>query len=135
MIFFPGRRVRGLAQKQPGSGGQLGQYTARLSHQHQTRNRLLLLGDGHGNFYVSCTQNFHLEHLLQPNFLFRSGNGQTHIIRAHECIPAGYQYHKGGNCITIFSCSHYCGGINEAAVALVHDSQIRVVKVETTAEN
>ena len=67
--------------------------------------------------------------------VFMKGNGLTHIIRAHECIPAGFQYHFGGRCLTIFSCSHYCDGINSAAVALVHDSQIRVIKVETPEEN
>ena len=66
---------------------------------------------------------------------FLKENGLTHIIRAHECIPSGFQYHKGGRCLTIFSCSHYCGGINEAAVALVNDSQIRVIKVDTPHEN
>jgi len=61
---------------------------------------------------------------------FLKDNGLSHVIRAHECIPAGYQFHAGGRCITIFSCSHYCGGINEAAVALVNDSKIRVIKVD-----
>ena len=63
---------------------------------------------------------------------FMDGNSLTHVIRAHEVIPAGYQYHMGGRCITIFSCSHYCGGINEAAVAFIQDSKIRVIKVDTT---
>ena len=62
---------------------------------------------------------------------FMTGNSITHVIRAHEVIPAGYQYHMGGRCITIFSCYYYCDGINEAAVAFVHDSKIRVIKVDT----
>lgn len=39
---------------------------------------------------------------------FLDANGLSHLVRAHECIPPGYQYHAGGRCITIFSCSHYC---------------------------
>ena len=62
---------------------------------------------------------------------FLQANMLSHVIRAHEVIPAGYQYHMGGRCLTVFSCSHYCGGINEAAVAFVHDSKIRVMKVDT----
>lgn len=62
---------------------------------------------------------------------FLTANSLTHVIRAHEVIPAGYQYHIGGRCVTIFSCSHYCGGLNEAAVGFVHDSKIRVIRVDT----
>ncbi|KAH7643845.1 hypothetical protein HUG17_6207 [Dermatophagoides farinae] len=46
---------------------------------------------------------------------FLDDNHLSHLIRAHEVIPPGYQYHMGGRCLTIFSCSNYCGGINEAA--------------------
>jgi len=62
---------------------------------------------------------------------YLDSNSLSHVIRAHEVIPAGYQYHMGGRCLTIFSCSYYCDGINEAAVAFVHDSKIRVIKVDT----
>lgn len=44
---------------------------------------------------------------------------------------AGYKYHAGGRCVTVFSCSDYCGGFNNAAVAYVHDSQIRLIQVDT----
>lgn len=39
---------------------------------------------------------------------FLTDNKLSHLIRAHECIPPGYQFHAGGCCITVFSCSHYC---------------------------
>lgn len=62
---------------------------------------------------------------------FLSVNRLSHVIRAHEVIPNGYQYHMGGRCITVFSSSRYCGGLNEAAVVLVNDDKIRVIKIET----
>lgn len=71
---------------------------------------------------------FFSEYALK-NFL--NTNNMSHVIRAHEVIPAGYQYHMGGRCITIFSCSNYCGFINESAVVLVYNSKIRVIKLDT----
>lgn len=62
---------------------------------------------------------------------FLNTNNMSHVIRAHEVIPAGYQYHMGGKCITIFSCSNYCGFINESAVVLVYNSKIRIIKLDT----
>lgn len=62
---------------------------------------------------------------------FLTVNRLSHVIRAHEVIPSGYQYHMGGRCITVFSSSKYCGGLNEAAVVLVNDDKIRVIKIET----
>lgn len=46
-------------------------------------------------------------------------------------LQPGYAFHAQGKCVTIFSSSHYTNGINDAAVALVHDSQILVIKVDT----
>ena len=63
---------------------------------------------------------------------FLSTNQLSHVIRAHEVIPNGYAFHMGGKCITIFSSSRYCGGLNEAAVILVNDEKIRVVKIDTS---
>lgn len=62
---------------------------------------------------------------------FLDDNHLSHLIRAHEVIPPGYQYHMGGRCLTIFSCSNYCGGINESAVCLINDQKIRVIKIDT----
>lgn len=49
-------------------------------------------------------------------------------------LQTGFCFHGGGHCVTIFSSSHYANGINDAAVALVYDSQILVIKVDTIAE-
>ena len=62
---------------------------------------------------------------------FLSLNQLSHVIRAHEVIPNGYAFHMGGKCITIFSSSKYCGGLNESACALVNDEKIRIIKLET----
>ena len=58
---------------------------------------------------------------------FVKTSGCSHIIRAHQAPDLGYSYAKGAKVITIFSSSHYCGGHNSAAIALVADAQIRVM--------
>ena len=30
------------------------------------------------------------------------------VVRSHEVKPMGYEYQKGGKCITIFSAPNYC---------------------------
>lgn len=62
---------------------------------------------------------------------FLQVNNLTHIIRAHEVIPPGYQFHMGGKVITIFSSSRYCGGTNEAACAFVEGEKIRILRLDT----
>jgi diadenosine tetraphosphatase ApaH/serine/threonine PP2A family protein phosphatase len=62
---------------------------------------------------------------------FLAANGLSHVIRAHEVIPSGYQFHMGGKVITVFSSSKYCGGLNESACALVDMEKIRIIKVDT----
>jgi hypothetical protein len=48
---------------------------------------------------------------------FMQNNGLTHIIRADEVPANGFTFDFGNKCTTIFSCSHYCGNNNEAAVS------------------
>jgi diadenosine tetraphosphatase ApaH/serine/threonine PP2A family protein phosphatase len=63
---------------------------------------------------------------------FLAANGLSHVIRAHEVIPSGYQFHMGGKVITVFSSSQYCGGLNESACALVDMEKIRIIKIDTS---
>lgn len=62
---------------------------------------------------------------------FLRTNGLTHLIRAHEVPPLGYRYHFVNKCITIFSCSHYCGNDNDSACILVADKRLRVMQIDT----
>ena len=61
----------------------------------------------------------------------RNANGLSHVIRAHELIHKGFEFNASGKVITVFSCSRYCGGTNQAAVVLVDDNKIRVIRVDT----
>ncbi|RWS08203.1 Calcineurin-like protein phosphoesterase [Dinothrombium tinctorium] len=62
---------------------------------------------------------------------FLNSNGLSHVIRAHEVIPPGYQFHMGGKVITVFSSSRYCGGNNEAACIFIEQEKIRVLVLDT----
>lgn len=62
---------------------------------------------------------------------FLNNNNYLYIIRAHEVIPLGFQLQMSGKLIWIFSCSNYCGGVNEAAAVYIEDRKIRIVKLET----
>lgn len=62
---------------------------------------------------------------------FLTRNRLTHMIRAHEPPPLGYAHHAKNLVTTVFSCSHYCGNDNAAAVILIESNQIRPVHVDT----
>lgn len=62
---------------------------------------------------------------------FLQANNLSHVIRAHEVVPSGFQFFVGGRVTTVFSSSKYCGSFNESAVALVDANKIRIIKVDT----
>jgi len=71
-----------------------------------------------------CFNEFAAKRFLEQNDL-------THIVRAHEVPQPGYRFHFGNLCTTIFSCSHYCGNANEAAVLLAQNHLMRVLHLDT----
>ena len=62
---------------------------------------------------------------------FLSANKLSHIVRAHQVPDFGFQFHFGDKCVTMFSCSHYCGNSNEAAVLFVDQETARALRIDT----
>lgn len=62
---------------------------------------------------------------------FLQVNDLSHVIRAHELVQSGFRFHCEGRVITVFSCSKYCGCLNDAALLMLDSNKIRVVKVDT----
>ena len=50
---------------------------------------------------------------------FCSSNDISMIIRAHECVMDGFERFAGGQLITLFSATNYCGTANNAGAILV----------------
>lgn len=68
--------------------------------------------------------------------LFFKINGLRTMIRAHEVPASGFRFNFGTSCLTIFSCSHYCGADNESAVVLVdREGRMRIIRIDTTANS
>lgn len=47
---------------------------------------------------------------ITSNFL--ANNRLRLIVRSHEAADEGILWQKGGNCVTVFSASLYCGCVN-----------------------
>ena len=62
---------------------------------------------------------------------FLKNNGLSYMIRAHEVPLSGYRFHFQKKCLTIFSCSHYCGQENKSAVVHISDQTLRIVELDT----
>ncbi|KAJ6217975.1 hypothetical protein RDWZM_009132 [Blomia tropicalis] len=62
---------------------------------------------------------------------FLQTNGLSHIMRGHEVPPLGYTFHFGTKCVTIFSCSHYCGNNNQCATILIDGQVLRIANLDT----
>merc|ERR1711934_440542 len=50
---------------------------------------------------------------------FCNANNLQMIIRAHECVMDGFERFAGGQLITLFSATNYCGTANNAGAILV----------------
>ena len=64
---------------------------------------------------------------------FLAANNLTQLVRGHEVPPQGFTFHFGKKCATVFSCSHYCGNNNLAAVILVDRNTMRAIRIDTTS--
>lgn len=52
---------------------------------------------------------------------FNRRNNIKLIIRAHECVKAGYEYFAGGQLLTVFSATNYCNTYdNDGAMIVLH---------------
>lgn len=50
---------------------------------------------------------------------FNRKNGIRLIVRAHECVQAGYEYFAGGQLLTVFSATNYCNVYENDGALLV----------------
>ncbi|XP_060801194.1 uncharacterized protein LOC106132186 [Amyelois transitella] len=60
---------------------------------------------------------------------FLLANQLSHVLRAHQLHPNGFMCQLRGRLISVFSSSHYCGGSNDAGVALVEGGKLRLMRI------
>ena len=58
---------------------------------------------------------------------FLEQNNLSMIIRAHECVPDGFERFSGGNLITIFSATDYCRRHKNAGAMLLIKNNFEIV--------
>jgi diadenosine tetraphosphatase ApaH/serine/threonine PP2A family protein phosphatase len=57
---------------------------------------------------------------------FLQENGLTKIIRAHECVMDGFERFAGGDLITVFSATDYCGRHKNAGAMLAFKKNLEI---------
>lgn len=58
---------------------------------------------------------------------FLKHNNLSMIIRAHECVPDGFERFSGGNLITLFSATDYCRRHKNAGAMLIIKNNFEIV--------
>ncbi|KAJ6225804.1 hypothetical protein RDWZM_004349 [Blomia tropicalis] len=61
-------------------------------------------------------------------FVKNTKRGAAWFFNAEVC---GFWFHFGDKCVTVFSCSHYCGNQNECAVLFANQELIRPIRIDT----
>jgi protein phosphatase len=54
---------------------------------------------------------------------FLENNNMKYILRAHECVMDGFERFAGGQLVTIFSATDYCGRHKNAGAMLLLTKQ------------
>lgn len=57
---------------------------------------------------------------------FLKNNNLTLILRAHECVMDGFERFAGGNLITVFSATDYCGKHKNAGAILILSKDFKI---------
>ncbi|XP_063838957.1 uncharacterized protein LOC135088008 [Ostrinia nubilalis] len=60
---------------------------------------------------------------------FLLANQLSHVLRAHELHQSGFMCQLRGRLVSVFSSNRYCGGSNDAGVALLEDNKLRLIRV------
>lgn len=102
---------------------------------NQSKVQMEAVGSLPRNLPAGCLPNFRREtgyfFTDEAVNIFLKANGLSMIIRGHEVQELGFSINFGGQLITCFSCSMYCGFRNAAAAILVAGGRVRPIKIDT----
>ena len=66
---------------------------------------------------------------------FLKKNGLNLIVRSHECMEKGFQYHHHEKCITVFSASNYCGTVGNDGALVVFERDSSPIPTHTSSSS